>query len=355
MQPSSDRPAALAEHGASGSSGFLTRWRLLLRWLPLVLVAGGFSWAYYAYVLVFCRLLVLHDSVVKGAAFGIGFHLLLVFCLWCYAQTTVRAPPAVPSTYSLSEGEQVALACCRSERTRRGLLDMLAAERGVLTAGADGCARYCEACRLMKPDRCHHCSTCARYEPQRCVPKMDHHCPWFNNCVCFSNYKFFLLTLFYVVLLSIFTVATTGVQLAEWWDSVDHINPFRFHFGFLVFTGSALILVLGSFLGTHLPMVLRNETTLECMRRPAFADPHDSFDVGRYENFVQVFGPKVSLWALPLFTSLGDGVRFPTKLHPLQEARDSEPPFVATNYSVATYSTGSASMPPGAAVLEVVP
>lgn len=349
MQPSSDRTTALAEHGASRSRRVLT-WRPL-RWLPLALVGALFAWAYYAYVLVFCRLLVLHNSVLKAATFGLVFHLLLVLCLWSYAQTTVRVPSPVPAAYSLSEGEHVAMmASCRSPRTRRGLLDMLATERGVLTVGPDGCARYCEICQLMKPDRCHHCSTCAR-----CIPKMDHHCPWFNNCVCFSNYKFFLLTLFYVVLLSTFTVATTGVHLAEWWESADSIRPYSLHFGFLVFAGSAVMLGLGAFLGTHLLMVLRNETTLECMRRPVFSDPEDSFDIGRYENFVQVFGPKASLWTLPVFTSLGDGVRFPTKLQPFRDARDTEPPPVAANYSMATYSTGSASMGPRAAVLEVIP
>ena len=47
----------------------------------------------------------------------------------------------------------------------------------------------CRKCNgRAKPPRTHHCSICSR-----CVLKMDHHCPWFNNCIGFYNHRYFFL------------------------------------------------------------------------------------------------------------------------------------------------------------------
>lgn len=73
--------------------------------------------------------------------------------------------------------------------------------------------RFCDKCRIVKPDRSHHCSVC-----RKCVLKMDHHCPWVNNCVSYSNYKYFILFLAYGLLMCIYVVATTAEYVIKFWD-----------------------------------------------------------------------------------------------------------------------------------------
>ena len=63
----------------------------------------------------------------------------------------------------------------------------------------------------------HHCSIC-----QRCVYKMDHHCPWTNNCVGYLTMKPFLLFLFYVTNLCFFTVG--WMYKAAWDHKIHHIG-----------------------------------------------------------------------------------------------------------------------------------
>lgn len=54
--------------------------------------------------------------------------------------------------------------------------------------------QYCNICRGYKAPRAHHCRKCGR-----CVLKMDHHCPWINNCVGHCNHAHFTAFLFWAV------------------------------------------------------------------------------------------------------------------------------------------------------------
>ncbi|KAG0289498.1 hypothetical protein BGZ98_003807 [Dissophora globulifera] len=74
----------------------------------------------------------------------------------------------------------------------------------------DGSPRWCDHCKVFKPDRCHHCSEC-----NSCVLRMDHHCPWINGCIGFGNYKYFYLFIFYGSVSSLWVFTTMVPILAQ--------------------------------------------------------------------------------------------------------------------------------------------
>lgn len=54
----------------------------------------------------------------------------------------------------------------------------------------------CEKCEKWKPLRTSHCSTCGD-----CVMRMDHHCPWIDNCVGRKNHQAFVLFSVYMAVI----------------------------------------------------------------------------------------------------------------------------------------------------------
>ncbi|XP_049487665.1 palmitoyltransferase ZDHHC2 isoform X2 [Panthera uncia] len=150
----------------------------------------------------------------------------------------------------------------------------------------------------------------------RCILKMDHHCPWVNNCVGFSNYKFFLLFLAYSLLYCLFIAATDLQYFIKFWTNGLPDTQAKFHIMFLFFAAAMFSVSLSSLFGYHCWLVSKNKSTLEAFRSPVFRHGTDKngFSLGFSKNMRQVFGDEKKYWLLPVFSSLGDGCSFPTCL-----------------------------------------
>lgn len=74
----------------------------------------------------------------------------------------------------------------------------------------------CTRCETYRPPRAHHCRIC-----KRCIRRMDHHCPWINNCVGERNQKFFLQFLVYVGVLSLYSIV---LVIGSWVHPCEECN-----------------------------------------------------------------------------------------------------------------------------------
>ncbi|KAG6448133.1 hypothetical protein O3G_MSEX005345 [Manduca sexta] len=316
-------------------------WRAF-KWLPVLLIVSIVTWSYYAYVYQLCISTI--ESTVQECVYLVLYHILLIMFAWSYWRTIFAEIKQIPEKYKLPEVELEKLLSAESEDAQRTILENFAKDLPIVTRTMSGSVRYCNRCVLVKPDRAHHCSICAR-----CVLKMDHHCPWVNNCVCFHNYKFFMLFLGYALIYCLFIMATCLPYFIRFWkgDFGTAASTGRYHIVFAFFVSLMFAISLGSLFGYHCYLVANNRTTLdmlinyrrlssptgqilnkmlktlvnEAFRAPMFRSGADKngFSIGAFNNFKEVFGNSPNLWLVPVFTSLGDGCEYPVRReHQLQ-------------------------------------
>jgi len=130
--------------------------------------------------------------------------------------------------------------------------------------------KYCKRCKAFKPTRAHHCSIC-----DRCIIKMDHHCPWVNNCVGIGNHKLFLLFIFFVFVVSLYSVALLTMQyvLCSVYGSGcgdDMINMFVV---FLLIESLCCAIFTSCMMGDQVPNIATRETQIDRLKRNRDTSP----------------------------------------------------------------------------------
>ncbi|KAJ3372640.1 hypothetical protein GGF31_001662 [Allomyces arbusculus] len=187
--------------------------------------------------------------------------------------------------------------------------------------------RVCLKCSSPKPERCHHCSIC-----DRCVLKMDHHCPWLNNCVGHYNHRYFVVFLVYLsvgcLLFSVLAapyVPTALDMMAEWPESYYDRQLFIFCYMIAVILG----LVLTGMAAWHVYLLLTAQTQLEWMDRRELPDDesdpesdeedlrYNPYNLGWQGNLRVFLNSPAYPWYYVLFPipvpPLGNGFVYPTK------------------------------------------
>ncbi|OIW18604.1 hypothetical protein TanjilG_13356 [Lupinus angustifolius] len=126
-------------------------------------------------------------------------------------------------------------------------------------------SQLCATCKIVRPLRAKHCSTC-----DRCVEQFDHHCPWVSNCIGKKNkWDFFV----FLVLEVSAMLVTGGVSLTR--VLTDPLAPSSFgawiqyvgknHVGAISFLIADFFLFFGVFALTvvQASQISRNITTNE--------------------------------------------------------------------------------------------
>ncbi|KAJ1363870.1 Palmitoyltransferase zdhhc3 [Parelaphostrongylus tenuis] len=171
---------------------------------PCGIVCAVITWLliFYSQAVVFFVLL--HSYKEYWFHTGVNFllfELLTVLALLSHVKTMLTDPGSVP----------------KGNATEENIERLQAAEEFKVIY-------KCQKCCSIKPDRAHHCSVC-----DRCIRRMDHHCPWVNNCVGEANQKYFVLFTMYIALLS-FHALYWGVWqfvhcVGKEWHGCSNLGP----------------------------------------------------------------------------------------------------------------------------------
>ena len=113
--------------------------------------------------------------------------------------------------------------------------------------------KKCKFCKLIKPLRTHHCSIC-----NKCIFKMDHNCPWINNCVGQNNQRYFLLFLTHTFIYDIIIIISIIPLLLK-----GYFKNMENQLKFVIILSLASFIILFFFNSWNWFLALNGKTTLE--------------------------------------------------------------------------------------------
>lgn len=209
-------------------------------------ICAIFTWLLilYADFVVMVVILLPGPYPIYSVVNAIIFQILAALAIASHVRTMLTDPGAVPKGNATKE-----------------MVERLGLKEGQVVF-------KCPKCCSIKPERAHHCSVC-----QRCIRKMDHHCPWVNNCVGENNQKFFVLFTFYIAVISLHALFLAVNQFIicisrEWKDCTNFSPPATVVFIlFLLFEALLFATFTAVMFGSQMQAIWRDETGIEQLKK----------------------------------------------------------------------------------------
>ncbi|XP_078055643.1 palmitoyltransferase ZDHHC3-A isoform X1 [Mustelus asterias] len=198
---------------------------------------------FYAEFVVIFVMLVPAKDLVYSIINGIIFNTLAFLALASHSRAMLTDPGAVPKGNATKE-----------------FIESLQLKPGQVVY-------KCPKCCSIKPERAHHCSVC-----KRCIRKMDHHCPWVNNCVGENNQKYFVLFTMYIALISLHALIMVCFHFLycfeEEWTKCSSFSPPStvILLILLCFEGLLFLIFTAVMFGTQVHSICSDETGIERLK-----------------------------------------------------------------------------------------
>ncbi|EOA88996.1 uncharacterized protein SETTUDRAFT_46547 [Exserohilum turcica Et28A] len=169
----------------------------------------------------------------------IAANVILVLILITYSKSVFVDPGTIPRNWNLGGGAAAAAEAKTDEKEE---------EAAAAAAAAVGKSRkWCF----------------------RCIPKMDHHCPWTNNCVSHTTFPHFIRFLMYTSIGLGMLQSFLFTRLAFLWTNFDmpsSLGPTKLqlaHLFAVIITNSITLFILGILFLRNLWCLAVNTTTIE--------------------------------------------------------------------------------------------
>ncbi len=179
---------------------------------PCGMICGSITWSLVLYAMFVVNFKIVGPWLGFGLTESVlllSYNCISLTCLIVHLKAMITDPGSVSSLAEPTEDHTL-------ESLKEGNLEIEEKRQP---------PKMCRKCKAFKPQRAHHCSIC-----QRCIVKMDHHCPWINNCVGIGNHKFFIQFIFCVFLLSMCSLLLTAGKTIACIRKGHHQSSFHHHY-----------------------------------------------------------------------------------------------------------------------------